>query len=156
VTAHHALLSIETTGCFEFIDLTDRIAAHVARSGVYDGIVNVQTQHTTTAIVVNENEPWLLADMRDLLDRIAPRTATYRHNSCPPDSGESVHDNGHAHCKAMLLAGSQVLNVHAGALQLGRWQRIFLLELDRPRQRTVSIMVLGEGCPSGGTAASDR
>jgi thiamine phosphate synthase YjbQ (UPF0047 family) len=43
-----------------------------------------------------------------------------------------------------LLAPSACLNVANGALQLGRWQRVFLAELDGPRTRDVSVVILGE------------
>ncbi len=52
--------------------------------------------------------------------------------------------NGHAHCKALFLRSSETINIVDGRLQLGRWQRIFLLELDCPRRRTVSVMVMGQ------------
>ena len=62
----------------EFIDLTDRLEALVAEAGVRSGFVNVQTLHTTTAIVVNEHEPLLLADFAALLEQAAPGGAGYR------------------------------------------------------------------------------
>jgi secondary thiamine-phosphate synthase enzyme len=53
--------------------------------------------------------------------------------------------NGHAHCRALLLGSSVLLNVASGSVQLGRWQRVFLVELDGPRTREVSILLFGEG-----------
>ena len=53
--------------------------------------------------------------------------------------------NGHAHCRALLLGPSACLNVVDGRLQLGRWQRVFLVELDGPRAREISVLMLGEG-----------
>jgi secondary thiamine-phosphate synthase enzyme len=52
--------------------------------------------------------------------------------------------NGHAHCRALLLGSSVAVNVANGRLQLGRWQRVFLVELDGPRTREVSVLVIGE------------
>jgi secondary thiamine-phosphate synthase enzyme len=139
---------IKTQACFEFIDVTDQVLAHVEHSGVRYGVVNVQTRHTTTAILVNENEPGLLEDMRHVLERSAPQSAYYRHNECPPDEGDTVHDNGHSHCRAMLLKASESLNIVHGKVQLGQWQRIFLLELDRPRERRVSLLTFGVATPN--------
>jgi secondary thiamine-phosphate synthase enzyme len=51
--------------------------------------------------------------------------------------------NGHAHCRALLMGSSASLNVAGGRLQLGRWQRVFLAELDGPRSREISVLVLG-------------
>jgi secondary thiamine-phosphate synthase enzyme len=146
-TCHHSRIRIATKEPVEFIDLTDRIEAAAAGAGIQIGLVNIQTLHTTTGIVVNEHEPLLLADFSTLLDRTAPRDAPYRHNDpnartipVPPDE----RPNGHAHCHALLLGSSASLNLAEGRLQLGRWQRVFLVELDGPRDREVSILVFGE------------
>jgi secondary thiamine-phosphate synthase enzyme len=110
--------------------------------------VHVQTRHTTTAVVVNEHEPLLLADFAALLSGIAPRDADYRHDDMRARTvnlapGERA--NGHAHCRALLLGSSVMLNVANGALQLGCWQRLFFVELDGAREREVSILLLGDG-----------
>jgi secondary thiamine-phosphate synthase enzyme len=74
----HSRIRFETRHSTEFIDLTDTIAAIVAETGIRDGLVNVQSLHTTTAILVNEHEPLLLSDFGALLERIAPQQAIYR------------------------------------------------------------------------------
>jgi secondary thiamine-phosphate synthase enzyme len=146
ITFHHGVIHVDTAACLEFIDLTDQIVATVQRLGIQDGIINVQTRHTTTAIIINENEPLLLEDMRRTLERLAPRHIQYRHNdfqmrttNMQPDESE----NGHSHCKAIFLRTSETLNIAGGAIQLGRWQRIFLIELDDARSRTVSLTIIG-------------
>ena len=68
----HRRFQIATEHPTEFIDLTDELHAFVAGAGVHAGIVNVQSLHTTAAIVVNEHEPLLLADFTALLERAAP------------------------------------------------------------------------------------
>jgi len=141
-----ARISLHTSECLQFLDLTPLVRDEVRRSGVRSGFVNVQSLHTTTAILVNENEPLLISDMKKMLEQAAPRRRAYRHddysirtvNLAP---GESP--NGHSHCKAILLGASETLNIVDGSLELGRWQSIFLVELDRPRPRTVSLMILG-------------
>jgi secondary thiamine-phosphate synthase enzyme len=110
-------------------------------------MVNVQTRHTTTAIIVNENEPLLLEDLVHQLERFAPRNGLYQHNDfsrrldIPPDEPA----NGHSHCKALFLPTSVALNIVDGELQLGRWQSVFFIELDEARMRLISVMVIGEG-----------
>ena len=130
----------------EFIDLTDRVTAFVTGSGIRSGIVNVQSLHTTTAIVVNEHEPLLLADFASFLEEVAPCDAPYQHDDVSARTvnvGPGERPNGHAHCRALLLPTSVSLNVVEGHVQLGRWQRVFLLELDGPRTRQVSVLALG-------------
>jgi secondary thiamine-phosphate synthase enzyme len=137
---------IDTSECLEFIDITDRVASRVAASGVQNGIVSIQSAHTTAAVLVNENEPLLIEDMKRVLERLAPRTDAYRHDAFEMRANLSPNEpvNGHAHCKAMFLRTSETIGVTGGRLQLGRWQRIFLVELDDARRRTVFINVLGQ------------
>jgi len=44
----------------------------------------------------------------------------------------------------LLLAPSVSLNIAGGRPQLGIWQRIFLVELDGPRTRNVSVVATGD------------
>ena len=99
---------------------------------------------------MNEHEPLLLEDFAGLLDATAPSQRAYRHDDLSIrrvnlTPGERV--NGHAHCRALFLPSSACLNVVDGALQLGRWQRVFLVELDGPQEREVSVLVTGEARP---------
>lgn len=142
----HATIRIATDHPTEFVDLTDRLKALVVESGIRCGFVNVQSLHTTTAIMVNENEPLLLTDFGVMLEIIAPSNLPYRHDDLTARTVNVVADeraNGHAHCRALLLGVSACLNVIDGQLQLGAWQRVFLAELDGPREREISVLILG-------------
>jgi secondary thiamine-phosphate synthase enzyme len=145
-TSHH-LIHLETKGSLQFIDLTDRVAEIVEESGIRQGLVNVQTRHTTTAIVINEHEPLLLEDMKVMLNRLASPAFEYQHNNFAIRTVNLVPEevgNGHSHCQALYLRASETLNLVNGRLQLGRWQRVFFIELDHARERTVSVMVIGQ------------
>jgi len=140
-------MRVTTTAPTEFIDLTGRLERLVADVGLGAGILNVQTLHTTTAIVINEHEPLLLADFMALLEASAPDDGRYRHDDTTARTvnlTDGERKNGHAHCRALLLPSSACLNVTGGRLWLGRWQRVFFVELDGPRERDVSVVVLGE------------
>jgi secondary thiamine-phosphate synthase enzyme len=143
----HRTIRITTERSTEFIDLTERLETLVAEAGIRFGFVNIQSVHTTTAIVVNEHEPLLLADFVSTLEKAAPSEAGYRHDDVTVRTVNVIADeriNGHSHCRALLLAPSVCLNVIDGRLQLGRWQRVFLAELDGPRERQISVLILGE------------
>jgi secondary thiamine-phosphate synthase enzyme len=147
-TCRHARLSVTTLRPTEFVDLTQHVNALVVEAGLQTGLVHVQSLHTTTAIVVNEHEPLLLDDFAALLANAAPPDAAYRHDDMGARTvnlapGERA--NGHAHCRALLLASSVSLNLADGHRQLGRWQRVFLVALDGPRARDVSVLVHDEG-----------
>ena len=145
------LVDLRTERRRQFIDLTDLVGERVRRSGLSEGIACIQTLHTTTALLLNENEPLLLEDLSRLLERLAPEDLDYAHDdialrrrhplAVPPAPDEPP--NGDAHCKAVLLPPSQTLTIVEGRLLLGRWQSLFLVELDGPRKRTLSILLLG-------------
>lgn len=144
---HITSIHLTTTQPTEFIDLTDRLQRLVTDAGLRFGIVNVQTLHTTTAVVVNEHEPLLLTDFRALLEAAAPDDGRYEHDDTRARTvnlTDAERANGHAHCRALLLPPSACLNVTGGRLLLGRWQRVFFVELDGPRERDVSVLVFGE------------
>lgn len=138
------LFTSAPTAC---IDITDQLRRFVTAAGVRTGTVTVQTLHTTTALVVNEGEPLLLRDFESLLERLVPRAAFYRHDDLAqrPDVAADEPLNGHAHCRALLLPTSVTLTVMGGDLVLGRWQRLFFIELDGPRRRELVAVVTGEG-----------
>jgi secondary thiamine-phosphate synthase enzyme len=144
----HTTIRIDTEQPTQFIDLTSDLEAFVAASGIRSGLLNVQSLHTTAAIVVNEHEPLLLTDMAGLLERLAPVDSVYRHDNITLRTVNCVlgePPNGHSHCRALLLGSTTALNVVNGTLHLGRWQRVFLVELDGPRTRDVSLLLLGDG-----------
>ena len=146
-TCRHASIHVTTRHPTEFIDLTDRLDKLVADAGVRLGILNVQTLHTTTAIVVNEHEPLLLTDFQSVLEAAAPCDGRYLHDDTTArvvNVTDHERPNGHAHCRALLLPSSACLNVTRGRLLLGRWQRVFFVELDGPRERVISVLFFGE------------
>lgn len=139
---------IETGAAPDFVDITERVAELVGRSGIRDGQVLVFSRHTTASIRVQEAEPLLLEDMTACLERLAPRDSEYRHNDFRVRTvNMTPHEspNGHAHCRHLFLGASETLPLVDGCLALGRWQRLFLIELDHPRTREIHVQVLGLG-----------
>ncbi len=143
---HVAHLTYRTEGAVQFLDITDDVTDVVRSSGARQGLVHVYATHTTAAIRINENEPLLLQDFKRFLERIAPAGDMYEHDdlsrrgpNLPPDEPM----NGHGHCQHLLLATSETVPIVDGQLDLGRWQRIFLVELCRARERRVVVQVLG-------------
>ena len=140
-------LRLHTDECLQFIDLTDRIKAFVNDANIIAGFVNIQTKHTTTAIIINENEPLLMTDLKDSLERMAPRKIAYQHDDFDIRTENMTPEekpNGHAHCKALFLRSSECVNIINGRLDLGRWQRIFFIELDCARERSISLTAMGK------------
>ena len=134
-------LPIQTSTARQFVDITDEVQDRVEASGFRTGLVVVSSLHTTAAIVINEHEPELLKDLDTFLARLAPESESYWHNDVPHGSGEQP--NGHAHCQALLLNASASIPLVNGRMALGRYQRIFLVELDFSRPRCVTVTLLG-------------
>jgi secondary thiamine-phosphate synthase enzyme len=140
-------LQYQTKEEFDFIDITQEVKDFINQSDIKNGLVNVQTMHTTAAVIVNENEPLLLEDIKKNLEKLSSKDISYEHddftkrtvNVCP---GECA--NGRSHCRAIYLPTSVTLNLIDGQIQFGLWQRIMLLELDCARERKVQINVIGE------------
>jgi len=130
----------------DFVDITEQVKQIVSASKIEHGFVLVFTMHTTSAIRINENEKFLLQDMKELLERIVPKKHSYRHDQlekrdCPPN--ERI--NGHSHLRSLLMGASEVIPLYKGKLCLGKWQSIFFVELDGyARERNVIVQVYGE------------
>jgi secondary thiamine-phosphate synthase enzyme len=139
-------LEFETSSAPEFIDITEDVARVVDASGVQFGQVTIFSQHTTAAIKINENEPLLLRDLARMLCQFAPANSYYEHNDFSRRTVNMNEDecaNGHAHCQHLFLSSSETIPIIDGRITLGRWQRVFLIELDHPRDRRVLVNVVG-------------
>ena len=140
-------LEFQTKGEFDFIDFTEQVKSFVEESQIKNGLINIQTLHTTAALVLNENEPLLLEDFKAHLEKISPKDLNYNHNDFSRRTVNVCEEkcaNGHSHCQTLHLPSSLTLNIIDGNLQLGQWQRIFLVELDRAKLRKIQIQVMGE------------
>ena len=143
---HYLTISVTTREPLEFVDLTPTLSSLVESLSARDGVLTVQTRHTTTGLMINEHEPLLLADLTAMFERLAPAGAAYAHDdfSCRTVNlvpGE--RRNGHAHCRAALLRTSESIPIVDGRMTLGRWQRVFLVEFDGAQRREVSVMIAG-------------
>jgi secondary thiamine-phosphate synthase enzyme len=123
----------------DIIDVTKQTSDALRESELNNGIVNVFVAGSTAAVTTIEYEPGLRYDFPKMLSRIAPRDIQYRHD-------ETWHDgNGHSHVRASLVGPSLTIPFSNGALLLGTWQQIVMVEMDtRPRERALTIQILGE------------
>jgi secondary thiamine-phosphate synthase enzyme len=137
----------KTNGFFEITDITDDVVLFVKESEIKNGLVNVQTMHTTAMIILNENEPLLLEDIKKNLEKTASSQESYNHDNFDIRTVNMCNDecqNGHSHCKAIYLSPNVTLNLINGETQLGQWQRVLFIELDRARDRRYQIQIIGE------------
>ena len=140
-----SFIELDTGEGISLHDLMPDIKQAVTKSGIRNGFVTVTSQHTTTAISINEHEERLIEDVKTFLTRLVPPNDDYLHNDialrdCPEDEPE----NAHSHLAAMLLGSSEVIALAEGWLVLGQYQSVMLYELDGPRKRKVNVQVYGE------------
>jgi len=123
-----------TRGEIDFVDLTGKVQDIVTTSGVKHGLAHVFAPHATGILILTEYEPSLMADLKDALEKLIPRRASYRHPS-----------NAHSHLRSVFLCPDRTLPVIDGRAVLGTWQSLVFVETDvYPRQRTVVVQVIGE------------
>ena len=142
---HTETLNLDTSENIEIVNLTPKINSVLASSGISNGFAIISSQHTTTALFINEFEERLLEDIKTFFRTLVPANKNYLHNDihlrdCLPDEPE----NAHSHIMAMLLSNSEIVPVVDSKLAIGQWQSIMFAELDGPRKRTVQVQIVGE------------
>jgi secondary thiamine-phosphate synthase enzyme len=130
-----------TSDRLQLINVTDRINEIVQKSGIRDGIVHLQSLHTTTAVFINEWQDALLHDVRTFLEDVVLRDGDWRHND--PEYSDCERQNADSHMRGMLMGQTLCLQVRNSAVLLGTWQSIILAEFDGPRSRSMSVQVSG-------------
>lgn len=138
---HGETFTVETAKRLQIIDVTDRVMAMVRALGVREGLVHLFSMHTTCTLTINEYQRALVADMEAYLESAVDPNAPWLHND--PAHSDCDRQNAAAHLQALWLDHGLTLQLHAGEVVLGQWQRILLAELDGPRTRTLRLSVMG-------------
>lgn len=134
-------LKLNSSSKFQIIDITSDIVAILNEinneNKINEGIVNIFTKHSTSAICVNENEKGLLNDFEKVLKDLVKEKDNYKH--------DFIDNNAASHIRAFFLGSSETIPIVDGRLDLGTWQSIFFIELDGPRSnRTIDLTFIGE------------
>jgi thiamine phosphate synthase YjbQ (UPF0047 family) len=137
----------------EFVRITEDVVEAVRESGIAEGLALVSAMHITAGVWVNDDEPGILADALEWLDKLAPRSWHEPDGEVArellPNSGDYRHhrggeDNGDAHFKNLLVHHQVIVPVTDGRLDLGPWQQVFYCEFDGGRRKRLVIKVMGE------------
>jgi len=127
-------LKINTNKNFEIIDITSQINNLI---DIEKGIISIFSRHSTSAIVVNENEQGLLNDLEFTLNNLISDKYSYSH--------DRIDNNARSHLKSFLLSSSECLPIKNCKVDLGTWQSVFFIELDGPRHnRTITLTIIGD------------
>jgi len=127
----------ETKTKRELVNITERVAGVVEKSGIREGMVLVSAMHITAGVFVNDHEPGLWEDIWEWLQKLAPEGPDYHHHR----TGE---DNGDAHLKSILVHHEVIVPITKGKLDLGPWQQIFYAEFDGMRKKRLVVKALGQ------------
>ncbi len=123
----------------EIANIHDLLSEMVRRSGVKSGVVNLFAVGSTASLTAIEFEPGVLADLKRVIEGLAPPGADYEHE-------RAWHDgNGHSHVQAALLGPSLSVPIMNGSLAAGTWQQVVLINHDvRPRDRRIEATIIGK------------
>jgi secondary thiamine-phosphate synthase enzyme len=135
---HTEELTLISEGDFHAFNVTDRVREVVAASGVREGSVLVFYRHTTGAVLIVEHEAGILVDLEDVLEKVVPMAADYKHHLRGFDS------NGAAHVRTALLGVSTTVPLVDGQLLMGTYQEILVVDMDPgEKARHVVVQVMG-------------
>jgi secondary thiamine-phosphate synthase enzyme len=149
VKASTLTIQVRPEGRRAFMDLTDDLRRAIKDAGVTEGCAVAFCPHTTCALLINEWEDGALSDLGARLEVLVPGSVYYAHDDLErrTQNLQEGHEreNGQAHVTQMLLgATSHAIPVTSGEPMLGQWQRLLLLELDEPKDRSITFHVFGE------------
>jgi len=135
---HTASLMVELGTGPDILDITGELDRIVRESGIREGTLAAAVVGSTGSLTTIEYEPGVVADLKDAIERLAPRGEVYAHE-------EAWHDgNGHSHVQAALLGPSLHLPVREGCLRLGTWQQVVVINHDNcARRRPIEVTVSG-------------
>ena len=105
---------------------------------VLDGVLYATVVGSTGSITTIEYEPGVVQDLKDAIERMAPRDFAYAHE-------QAWHDgNGHSHVQAAMIGPSIAVAVRDGRLRLGTWHQVVVINHDnRPRRRPIEVTITG-------------
>ena len=136
--SHTEKLVMHTKERYEIVNITQKVAETLKKSGIKEGLCLVNSMHITSSVFINDEEPGLKKDFITWVEKLAPFDAEgYKHNL----TGE---DNADAHLKRTIIGREVVVAVTAGRLDFGPWEQIFYGEFDGMRDKRVIIKIIGD------------
>ena len=133
-------LRLNMKGKTQVENVTDLVRKALTGTGLKAGLVTVFIKHTTASVMIIEDEPGIRADTKAVWDRLVPADPDWQHNT--RNAGE---DNAHSHLRGQLQGQSVTIPFNDGALTLGTWQQIVVVDFDtRARARDLVVQVIGE------------
>jgi len=128
-------IPVKTTKRCQWVDISEQTQNFISQCDITSGLCTINSLHTTASITINENaDPDVQTDFFRKLSDIVPIESFFLHSEGNSDS----------HIKASLVGLSAQVSINNRTLVLGTWQSIYFCEFDGPRNRRVSVTVIGE------------
>ena len=135
---HFATIEVDLNTGPDIRDITDDLNRIIGRSGIQNGQASACIVGSTGSLTTIEYEPGVVQDLKDAINRLAPRDLAYAHELAWHDG------NGHSHVQAALMGPSLVLPIRRGELRMGTWQQVVAVNHDnRSRRRTIEVTLTG-------------
>ena len=132
-------ISFKTQGRCDITNITPQVDDIIAAAGIASGSVTIFITGSTAGVTTIEYEPGLVADTKEIWQKLVPQGVSYHHDSRWGDG------NGFSHLRASLQGASLTIPFSAKKLLLGTWQQIVVIDFDnRSRTREVILQVMGE------------
>jgi len=118
----------------DFIDITGKVESIIRNSDIRNGVCNIFAIGATSAVLINENEPMLIQDLKDCLEKVTSEKGIYHHA-----------ENAFSHIRSALIGNSQAIPIKDKEIVLGEWQNILIANFDViEKEREVVITVVGD------------
>ena len=129
-------IDLKTDRKTQLVNITELVRGAVGGNGDASAAL-VYVPHTTAGVTINESaDPAVARDLEAALEQIVDDGWRWQHVEDPDGP------NAPSHVRASLVGPQVLVPLDGGKLALGRWQGIFLCELDGPRERTVTVTAL--------------
>jgi len=139
ITTETKKFTESTAGFCDIVDLTAKLKAHIQEANIRNGTATLFVSGSTAALTTIEYESGLVQDLKEFVEKLIPSDRRYNHDDRWGD------DNGFSHLRAALFGPSLAIPIVHGALSLGIWQQVILLDFDnRPRTREIIVQLIGE------------
>jgi secondary thiamine-phosphate synthase enzyme len=130
------IMELKTKDRVQIVDITRNVDAAIAECGLKKGLVNIYSKHSTSAVFINENESGLLSDYLNLMEKLVPTGDNYQH--------DQIDNNADSHLRSFIIGNNETVPFENGSMNLGTWQSVFFLDMDGPRNRKITITIMGE------------
>jgi secondary thiamine-phosphate synthase enzyme len=135
--SHRKIIELRTEEREEIVNISREVHAAVRASGIQEGLCLVYPLHTSSAVFLNDSDSSVTLDTADVLRRLVPAAAGYRHDDVDPKA------NADGHIKQVLVGHHLVLPVTEGALDFGTYQTVYYAEFDGGRVKEVLVKIIG-------------